>query len=81
MIQEILQRAASDIQRLAEQDEPSKAELHLIANALSNLAEAVREGKFDRSRPRPGGAPGLGLGGFYAGADGGANPPSTVVQG
>lgn len=72
-IQKVLQCAASDLTRIANQDDPNTDELHLVANALSNLAEAIEEGKFGRPWPRPGGAPDLGLGGFYAGASSGAS--------
>jgi len=66
MLQEILRHTASDLSRIANQDHPSSVELHFISNALGNLAEAIDDGKFDRARPRLGGAPSPGPSGYDA---------------
>ena len=53
LLQKLLQGFASDIERIADRGEPSTTELHFVANALSNLADAVGDGKFEALHRRP----------------------------
>lgn len=75
LLKELLHNFASEIERIASQDDMDSHELHFIANALGNLAEAVGSGKFEKAGLRSGGVPDLSPGGIDAEAVRRSHPP------